>query len=187
MAKKEASRTSLLVRAAFGAVVVGTPGDAWGQASDTHAIASVGIARPMMNHALYGFGPTAAAGADFALGNGDAHRMLTFGRWIGLPATGARADIGSLEAAWRWQPQRANGGFVQVGAGLLFEVERLMLTLPGRSVDESHTRVGAPLSIAVGFRAWSHVEVDVGYQQIVFFREQPRTVGVPHLSIGGRL
>ena len=157
------------------------------EGTDLHAVATAGIARPMMNHALYGLGPTATVGADLALGRGDVHRAIAFVRWTGLPATGARADIGSIEAAWRWQPSWAQGAFAQLGSGMLFEVERLSLILPGHTLDESNTRFGAPLSVALGFRAGAHVELEVGYQQLVFFRQEPRTVGIPHASIGGRL
>jgi hypothetical protein len=149
--------------------------------------AGVGVAVPVLNHALYEPGVLVQGGADFPLGSGEAQRLRVLGRWIGLATIGARADLGSVEAGWRVYPSWGRGLFLEIGSGVLFEVERVRLKLPDRSLDESNTRVGMPVSVAAGFGLWRRVELELGYQQLIFFREQPGTVGIAHASIGGRL
>ena len=70
---------------------------------------------------------------------------------------------------------------------MLVEVERLRLNLPARSLDESNTRVGMPASIAIGITRWRRVELEIGYRQLLFFHDEPRTAGLAQVSIGGRL
>lgn len=169
------------------ALVLGPARVARAEAEGARAAVGAGVAIPVVNHALYGSGVMAQGGADLALGTGEAQRLRILGRWIGLATTGARADIGSLEATWRVYPAWGGGLLFELGTGALFEVERVQLDLPGRSLDESNTRAGVPASAAVGIGLGRRVELEVGYQQILFFREQPRTAGIAHFAIGGRL
>jgi hypothetical protein len=169
------------------ALALGPARIARAEAEGARAAVGAGVAIPVVNHALYGPAVIAQGGADLPLGTGDAHRLRLLGRWIGLATTGARADIGSLEGAWRFYPRWGGGLLFEIGTGVLFEIERLELNLPGRSLDESNTRVGMPASVAVGFGLWRRIELEVGYQQLLFFGDQPRTAGIAHASIGGRL
>ena len=170
------------------ALVLGTSAVARAEGDSTPRIAAGGgLAVPVVNRTRYGVGELVQAGADFPLGSGEGQRLRLLGRWIGLATTGARADLGLVEAAWRIYPSWGKGLLFEVGAGALFEVERLQLNLPTRSVDTSNTRVGVPASAAVGFGFWRRVELEIGYQQLFFLREPPWTAGLAHASIGGRL
>ena len=169
-------------------LLLGTSAIARAEGNDaTRVAAGAGIAVPVLNRTLYGPGELVQGGADFPLGNGEAQRLRVLARWIGLVTTGARADLGLVEAAWRLYPSWGKGLLFEIGAGALFEVERLQLNLPGRAVDASNARVGMPASAAIGFGLWRRVELEVGYQQLFFIRGEPWTAGIGHASIGGRL
>ncbi|MBK7578870.1 MAG: hypothetical protein IPI67_01575 [Myxococcales bacterium] len=172
---------------AIAALGLGPTRAAYAEGEPARAALGAGVAIPVLNHALYGPGVLAQGGADLPLGDGQSQRLRFLGRWIGLATTGARADIGSLEAAFRLYPKWGRGLLFEVGTGALFEVERLQLNLPGRSLDESNTRFGMPATAAAGFGLGRRIELEAGYAQLLFFREQPRTVGIVHVSIGGRL
>lgn len=151
------------------------------------AAVGVGVALPVLNRTLYGAGVLVQGGADFPLGSGEAQRLRLLARWTGVATAGARADLGSLEAAWRLYPSWGKGLLFEVGTGVMIEVERLQLNLPTRSLDESSTRGGIPASVAVGFGLWRRIELELGYQQLFFLRSDPWTAGMGHASIGGRL
>jgi hypothetical protein len=153
----------------------------------TRVAVGIGVAVPALNYALYDAGVIAQGGADFPLGDGRTHRLRLLGRWVGLATDGARADLGSVESAWRIYPSWGRGLLLELGAGTLLEVERFQLNLSGRSLDESRGRAGVPASVAVGFGLRQQLEVEVGYRQLFFLREEPRTVGIAHALIGGRL
>lgn len=175
------------VRAVVVSLALGTVGVAYAEGEDApRAVAGVGVAVPVLTHTLYGPGVLVQAGAELPLGDGDAQRLRILGRWIGLATTGARADLGMVEAAWRIYPRGKRLRF-ELGTGVLFEIERLEMNLPGRSLDESNTRAGMPASVAFGFGLGRRIELEVGYQQLLFFGDQPRTAGIAHASIGGRL
>jgi hypothetical protein len=154
---------------------------------DPRAVAGAGVALPVVNRTLYGAGAFVQGGADFPLGSGETHRLRLLGGWIGLDTVGAHTDLGRVEAAWRVYPGWGKGLLFELGGGALFEVERLQLNLPGRALDASKTRAGVPLSAAVGFGLWRRIELELGYQELLFLRGDPWTYGLAHLSIGGRL
>lgn len=153
----------------------------------TRAAVGAGLAVPAWNRSLYDAGLFAQGGVDAPLGSGETQRLRLLGRWLGLAATGMRSDTVSLEASWRVYPPWGRGLLFEIGSGAMFEVERLRLSLPSRDIDASNTRAGMPVSLAVGFGLWRRAEIEAGFQQFLFFREQPRAVGIAHLSLGGRL
>ncbi len=169
-------------------VIVGANSTAHAEEGETaRAVAGAGLALPVLNRTLYGAGIMVHGGADFPLGSGETHRLRLLGRWVGLETPGARADLGYGEAAWRVYPAWGKGLLVELGAGALLEVERLRLDLPGRPIEASNTRVGVPLSAAIGFGLWRRIELEVGYQELFFLRGGPWTSGLAHLTLGGRL
>lgn len=169
-------------------LLVGTSTGAHAEGSEEpRAVAGAGVALPVVNRTLYGAGAFVQGGADFPLGNGETHRLRLLGRWIGLDTVGAHADLGHVAVAWRVYPAFGKGLLVELGTGALFEVERLRLNLPGRALDASRTRVGVPLSLAVGFGLWRRIELELGYQELFFLRGAPWTSGLAHLSLGGLL
>lgn len=151
------------------------------------ALAGAGIAVPVFAHTLYGAGVRVQAGAELPLGTEQPQWIRVVGRWVGLATTGARADLGMVEAAWRVAPAWATRLRFELGLGVLVEVERLRLSLPARTLDESTTRVGMPASAAVAVELWRRVELELGYQQLVFVGDQPRTAGIVHAALGARL
>lgn len=153
----------------------------------TRVIGGIGVAVPLVSHTLYDVGVLVQGGADLPLGTSGTHRLRVVGGWIGLATTGARVDLGLVQAAWRIAPSWGRGVHLDVGSGLVFEVERFRLDLPGPSVMVASTRVGMPASIAVGIGLGRWVELEVGYQQLVFFNALHRTAGIAHATIGGRL
>ena len=137
----------------------------------------------MMHETLYGVGPTIGAGAE--LGEGPS-RVLAAVRWTGLSTTGARDDLVSLGAAWRGVPGWAGGAFASLGGGVGVDVERVRLVLPGRDVEGSSTRVGAPLSLSLGWLS-RRFEAELGATLWVLPRGEPTTRALLHASLGGRL
>jgi hypothetical protein len=151
------------------------------------AIAAVGVVAPVLSHTLHGAGVLVEGGAELPLGDRDAPRLRLRARWIGLATPGARADLVAAEAIWRITPSWATRLRFEVGSGVLLEFERLQLTLPERTLDASTTRIGLPVSAGIALALGRWVELAVGYQQLLLLGDQPRTAGLAHASIGGRL
>lgn len=169
-------------------VVLATLGSARADAGDAlHAIVDVGIAVPVVNRTRYDPGPRVRAGADLRLCADGTQRLRFAAGWTGLGADGARVDLGQLEVTWRVSPSWGRGVHFDVGSGLALEIERLELDLPGQPVAASNTRGGLPASVAVGVRVWRWIELELGYQQLLFLDAQPRTAGIAHLTLGGTL
>lgn len=172
---------------ALGAFVLAALGSAPADAEGDDAsrvTAGVGVAVPVVNHRRYDLGVLAHGGADLRLG---CHRLIVEGGWIGLATTGARVDVGLVEASWRVSPSWARGIRFDVGSGLVLEVERMQLELPGQGLSVSTTRGGMPASVAIGVNLGRWVELEVGYQQLVYFNAPSHSAGVAHATIGGRL
>lgn len=151
------------------------------------AIAAVGVVAPLLSHTLHGAGVLVEGGAELPLDERHARRLRVRGRWIGLASPGARADLVMAEAAWRITPSWARWLRLEVGSGVLLERERLQLTLPERTLDATATRLGLPLSVGTALALGRWLELAVGYQQLLLLGDQPRTAGLAHASIGGRL
>jgi len=152
-----------------------------------HAIAAVGVVAPLLSRTLHGAGVLVEGGAELPLGDRDASRLRLRARWIGLATPGARVDLVMAEAAWRITPSWATRLRFEVGSGVLLEYERLQLTLPERALADSTTRIGLPVSVGVALALGRWLELAVGYQQQLLLGDQPRTAGLAHASIGGRL
>ena len=180
--------TPLLPGGPVAILVLVTLGSAHADDDDApHVIAGVGLAVPVVNRTRYDPGPRVRAGADLRIGAGGTQRLRFVAGWIGLATSGARVDLGQLEAIWHVSPSWGRGVYFDVGSGLALEVERLKLDLPEQSVAASTTRVGLPASGAIGLGFGRWVELELGYQQLLFFNEQPRTAGIAHITLGGRL
>ena len=183
-------RTPLRPGVPVAILVLATMASARAHADDDdalHVIAGVGLAVPVVNRTRYDPGPRVRAGADLRLGTGGTQRLRFVAGWIGLATSAARGAIGQLEATWRVSPSWGRGVYFDVGSGLALEVERLQLDLPEQSVAASTTRVGLSASGAIGIGLGRWVELELGYQQLLFFNEQPRTAGIAHITLGGKL
>lgn len=148
------------------------------------AIAGVGVAVPVVNHRAYDLGMLVHGGAELSLGR---QRWILDGSWIGLAITGARVDAGALIASWRASPAWARGLRFDVGSGLVVEVERVHLELPEQGLAMSTTRAGMPVSVAIGSRLGRWVEIELGFQQFVYFNAATHSAGIAHVSLGARL
>lgn len=149
--------------------------------------AGVGLVVPVVNHTLYDAGVRARGGAELPVGAAGRHRLRVGAGWIGLATAGARVDVGLIEAAWRVVPSWGRGVRFELGSGLVFEVERFRLELPGQAVAMSSARGGVPASASVGVGLGRWVELELGYQQLLYVNAPSRSAGLAHLTLGGRL
>lgn len=148
------------------------------------AIASVGVAIPLVNHRLYDVGVVARGGADLPVGN---RRLIVDGGWIGFATTGARVDAFLARASYRVSPSWARGVRFDFGSGLVLEVERVHLELPGQRVAMSTTPAGVPASIAIGMGFGRWVGLELGYQQLFYVNAFAHSAGIAYAALGGRL
>lgn len=175
-----ALRTSVVGMAAL---VVG--GRAHAEPVRARPLFEVGVAIPVRTYTLYGVGLRLRGGMEVAFCDTSRHRLLVDGQWIGLAINGARVDVGVVGAWWRMYlgPQF----HVDVGTGLVAALQRQELVLPERTVDDQTLRAGTQLAASLGLSLGHGLEVELGYQQILYVQASPRTAGFGHASIGLKL
>ncbi|MBP9085747.1 MAG: hypothetical protein KBG15_06495 [Kofleriaceae bacterium] len=175
-----ALRTSVVGTVVMAAVVVG--GSANAEPVRARPLFDAGIAMPVRTYTLYGAGLRLRGGMEVAFCEPSRHRLIVDGQWIGLAINGARVDVGVVGAWWRmYLGPRFH---VDVGTGLVAALQRQELVLPERSVDDQALRAGTQLAASLGLSLGHGLEVELGYQQILYFQVSPRTAGFGHASIG---
>lgn len=178
-----ALRTSVVGMAGIAALVVG--GRAHAESVRARPLFDAGVAIPVRTYTLYGAGLRLRGGVELSFCETSRHRLLVDGQWIGLAINGARVDVGVVGAWWRmYLGPRFH---VDVGTGLVAALQRQELVLPERTVDDQTTSAGTQLAASVGLSLGHSLEVELGYQQLVYVQASPRTAGFGHASIGLKL